>query len=38
LISIQKCIELNSKSKPKLILVWELGLGVTQDPGGNFFF
>ena len=32
LISIPKCIELNSKSKPKLILVLVLGLGATQDP------
>jgi hypothetical protein len=31
LIFMPKCIELNSESKPKLILVLALGLGVTQD-------
>jgi hypothetical protein len=30
--SIPNCTELNSESKPKLILVFGLGLGVTQDP------
>jgi len=35
-ISMPKCIELNSKSKPKLILV--LGLGVTQEPGPIYSF
>ena len=29
---IPKCIQLNSESKPKLILVLSLGLCVTQDP------
>ena len=31
LIFTPKCIELISESKPKLILVSGLGLGVTQD-------
>ena len=36
LISIPKFTELNSQSKPKLILV--LGLGVTQGHKYNFFY
>ena len=32
LIFIPKCIELNSETKPKLILISGLGLGVTKDP------
>jgi hypothetical protein len=38
LIFMPKCIELNSESKPKLILVLALGLGVTQDPNPIVFF
>ena len=39
LIFIPKCKELNYESKPKLILVLGLGLGVTQnqDPIYSFF-
>ena len=36
LIFISKCIELNSESKPKLIWVLDLDLGVIQDPDPLF--
>ena len=38
LIFIPKCIELNSESKPKLILVLGLALGIIQDPDPITFF
>ena len=38
LIFIPKCIELSSESKPKLILVSGLGLGITQDPHPIYSF
>jgi hypothetical protein len=37
-VSIPKRIEINSESKPKLILVLGLGMGVTQDPDLIFSF
>ena len=38
LISIPKCIELNSKFKPEIILVLDLCLDVTQDPDPIYSF
>ena len=38
LIFLPKCIELNTESKPKLILVSGLDLGVTQDPDPIYSF
>ena len=38
LISIPKCLELNSESKPKLILILGLDLGPHPGPRPNIYF